>query len=107
MIRFSILFVMSVLAVFPAVAQQQAEQSAGTQSAGTQPAGQEGAAANLPSMPVGIDDLIFVSVYDSPELTRNVRIGADGTIRLPLLKQKVKVDGMLPAEIETAIAKRA
>jgi polysaccharide biosynthesis/export protein len=109
MIRFSILFVMSAVAVFPAVAQPQAEQSAGAQSPGTQSigaqtGGQEGAAANLPSMPVGVDDLIYVSVYDSPELTRNVRIGADGTIRLPLLKQKIKVDGMLPAEIETAIA---
>ena len=113
MIRFSILFIMSVLVVAPSIAQQAAEsagtQSVGTQSVGaqsvpTQSAGQEGGAANLPSMPVGIDDLIFVSVYDSPELTRNVRIGADGTIRLPLLKQKVKVDGMLPAEIENAIA---
>jgi polysaccharide biosynthesis/export protein len=66
-----------------------------------QPAAQT---ANLPIMPVGIDDLLSIQVYDSPELTRTVRIGADGTIRMPMLLQKIKVDGMMPAGIETAIA---
>jgi len=102
MTRLSILFVLPALAALPGFAQQQAEQAA--PATANQTAGQEGMGSNLPSMPVGIDDLIFVSVYDSPELTRTVRIGADGAIRLPLLKQKVKVEGMLPAEIETAIA---
>jgi polysaccharide export outer membrane protein len=59
---------------------------------------------NLPSQPVGIDDLLAVSVYDSPELTRTVRVGADGTIRLPMLKEKILVQGKLAGEIETAIA---
>jgi polysaccharide export outer membrane protein len=62
--------------------------------------------ANLPIMPVGVDDLISVQVYDSPELTRTVRVNADGTIRLPMLKQKIKVDGMMPSAIETAISKQ-
>ena len=34
--------------------------------------------ANLPSQPVGPNDLIAVSVYDAPELSRTIRIGADG-----------------------------
>jgi polysaccharide export outer membrane protein len=62
--------------------------------------------ANLPIMPVGVDDLIAVQVYDSPELTRTVRVSADGTIRMPMLKQKIKIDGMMPSVIETAIAKQ-
>jgi polysaccharide export outer membrane protein len=61
--------------------------------------------ANLPAQPVGPNDLFSVSVYDSPELSRTVRIGADGYFRLPMLKQRIKADGLLPDELETAIAK--
>jgi polysaccharide export outer membrane protein len=60
--------------------------------------------ANLPAQPVGANDLIAVSVYDAPELSRTVRIGADGYIRLPMLKQRLKVDGLYPADLETAIS---
>jgi polysaccharide export outer membrane protein len=45
--------------------------------------------ANLPAQPIGANDLIAVSVYDAPELTRTVRVSADGFIRLPILKQRV------------------
>jgi polysaccharide export outer membrane protein len=62
------------------------------------------AGANLPTQPVGPSDLISLSVYDAPELTLTIRIGPDGYIRVPMLKQRVKVDGLTPAEIETAIA---
>ena len=41
---------------------------------------------NLPSQKLGVDDLIAVSVYDAPELTRTLRVEEDGTIHLPLLK---------------------
>jgi len=60
--------------------------------------------ANLPTQPVGPSDLISLSVYEAPELTVTIRIGPDGYIRVPMLKQRVKVDGLTPAEIETAIA---
>src|SRR3984893_14841086 len=62
------------------------------------------AAANLPSQPVGPNDLIAVSVYDAPELSRTIRVGADGYFRLPMLKQRVKAEGLYPAEVENAIA---
>jgi polysaccharide export outer membrane protein len=65
-----------------------------------------GFGANLPIMPVGVDDLLSVQVYDSSELTRTVRVSADGTIRMPMLKQTIKVDGMMPSTIETAISKQ-
>jgi polysaccharide biosynthesis/export protein len=52
--------------------------------------------ANLPAQPVGPNDLLMVSVYDSPELTRSVRVSADGQIRLPMLNQPLKVSGLLP-----------
>src|SRR5579864_5148740 len=60
--------------------------------------------ANLPAQAVGINDLIAVSVYDAPELSRTIRVGADGYIRLPMLKQRVKADTLYPAELEVAIA---
>jgi polysaccharide export outer membrane protein len=61
--------------------------------------------SNLPTQPVGPDDLLAVSVYDSPELTRTVRVGADGNIRLPMLKDPIQVQGMVPSQLESAIAK--
>ena len=46
--------------------------------------------ANLPSQPVGPNDLIAVSVYDAPELSRTIRVGADGFFALPMVKQRIK-----------------
>jgi polysaccharide export outer membrane protein len=60
--------------------------------------------ANLPAQKIGANDLIAVSVYDAPEFTRTVRVGADGQIRLPMLKQRLRAEGLLPGELETAIA---
>jgi len=60
--------------------------------------------ANLPAQRIGANDLVSVSVYDVPELTRTVRVGADGLMRLPMLKQRIKADGLMPSELETAIA---
>ena len=60
--------------------------------------------ANLPAQKVGANDLIGVSVYGHPEFTRTVRVSADGQIRLPMLERRIKVDGLLPAELESAIA---
>jgi polysaccharide export outer membrane protein len=64
----------------------------------------ETASANLPAQPIGANDLVAVSVYDAPELTRTVRVGADGLMRLPMLKQRIKAQGRMPSELETAIA---
>src|ERR1017187_2873391 len=61
--------------------------------------------ANLPAQAIGANDLIAVSVYDAPELTRTVRVSADGFIRLPMLKQRVKAQGLMPGDLESAIAK--
>jgi len=59
---------------------------------------------NLPSQKLGVDDLIAVSVYDAPELTRTVRVEEDGTIHLPLLKEGVAAAGIFPRQLETSIA---
>jgi polysaccharide export outer membrane protein len=59
---------------------------------------------NLPSQKLGVDDLVGISVYDAPELSCTLRVEADGTIHLPLLKEGVKAEGLLPRQLETSIA---
>lgn len=60
--------------------------------------------ANLPVQKIGVNDLIAISVYDAPELTRTVRVGGEGFVRLPLLKQRIKAEGLLPSELEDQLA---
>ena len=59
---------------------------------------------NLPAQRLGIDDLVAVSVYDAPELTRSVRVEQDGAIFLPLLKMGVRAVGLFPRDLETSLA---
>lgn len=59
---------------------------------------------NLPAQKIGTDDLIAIAVYGSPELSRTVRVSSEGVIRLPMLQGRVKVEGLLPAQVEIAVA---
>lgn len=59
--------------------------------------------ANLPAQKVGPNDLLWISVADCPELTRNFRVSADGTLALPLLKQRIHVANEYPLDIETQL----
>lgn len=60
--------------------------------------------SNLPAQKIGPNDLIAVSVYDSQELTRSVRVSSEGMIRLPMVKKHIKAEGLMPSELENAIA---
>lgn len=62
------------------------------------------AAINLPAQPAGPSDLLLVTVYNQPALSRTVRVSTDGFIRLPMLKQKINAAGLLPGDLEAAIA---
>ena len=59
--------------------------------------------ANLPAKEIGVNDLLAISVYRSPELTRMVRVDPGGIIRLPLLPEPIPAAGKMPADMETAI----
>lgn len=61
-------------------------------------------AGNLPAQKIGPNDLLSISVYSAPELTRTVRVSAEGFLRLPMLKQKVEARGLMPSELEEKIA---
>ena len=68
------------------------------------PASVEPASTNLPAQRIGPDDLIGLSVYDSPEFTRTIRVGPDGTVRLPMMDERIRADGLMPSELEAAVA---
>ncbi len=58
---------------------------------------------NLPVARVGNDDLLGVSFYDAPELSRTVRVDSAGVIRLPMLQHPIKATGLYPADLEQSI----
>ena len=61
--------------------------------------------ANLPSRAIAPNDLLTLTVYGSPELSRSLRVGSDGTVRLPMLSRRVKAAGALPQELEEIVSK--
>lgn len=85
-----------LLVAIPAARPQQAVPSGASSEIGS---------ANLPALPVGPEDLIAVSVYGSPELSRTLRVSQDGHVRMPMLKEPVKVLGLMPSAIEAVIAR--
>lgn len=62
------------------------------------------ASADLPIQRLGNDDLVGITVYDSPELTRTVRVDSKGQIRLPMLRQQIDARGLFPSDLEKSIA---
>jgi polysaccharide export outer membrane protein len=52
-----------------------------------------------PERPLGIEDLIEISVFEIPELNRTVRVSERGTLSLPLLGQ-VEAAGLSPRALE-------
>jgi polysaccharide export outer membrane protein len=59
--------------------------------------------SNLPQQPLGPGDLVSLTVYASPELSRSFRIKSDGSLRLPLLKQSIRAANIMPEELGEAI----
>src|SRR4051794_15514891 len=64
---------------------------------------QNNPAANLPLVPLGPHDFVTISVLGVSELSRSVRIGEDGTFRLPLLAEPFQAKGKMPATLEKEI----
>jgi polysaccharide export outer membrane protein len=63
-----------------------------------------GTGPNLPVQEIGANDLIAISVYDAPEFTRTIRVGSTGEIALPMLRRKLRAEGLLPDALESSIA---
>lgn len=54
---------------------------------------------------IGPQDLLHVSILESPELSREARVGADGSLSLPLL-DKITVQGLTLSEAEDLLEKK-
>jgi polysaccharide export outer membrane protein len=62
------------------------------------------ATASLPDHPIAPNDLLSITIFDEPELSKTaVRVGTDGTVVMPALSNALKVQGLLPREVEVEV----
>jgi len=100
------LAVLSLLVIPPATARAQgaadsappARAQAATPSAGAE----QQAATNDPNYLIGAQDVLDVSVWKEPELSRQVPVRPDGKISLPLLND-VQAAGLTPTQLAAQI----
>lgn len=90
-------FLLAVCILVPALASCQT--SAGSTSNGLTQSG-----TPLPLLPLGPDDLLTVNVLGVPALSKPIRVGEDGSIRMPMVDKPIAASGKLPAELESDIA---
>ena len=57
----------------------------------------------LPPQPLGVNDLISVTIYNAEELSLKVRVDGRGVVRLPMLSKPVPAVGILPSGLERSI----
>ena len=61
-------------------------------------------ATTLPEHKIVPNDLLSIAVFDEPQVSRPlVRVGPEGTIDMPLLKDKLRVEGLWPRELAVEI----
>ncbi len=75
---------------------QQMNERIRTLSAGSKPTSHE--------YTIGNGDLLSISVFDVPELTREVRVSQSGTISIPLVPTRLHVSGLTEMQAEQMIA---
>ena len=65
------------------------------------------AVQNLPQLEIGKNDLLNISVYDSPELSGTLRVDAHGDLALPMLGsgQPIHVAGLFPEQVGALVTK--
>lgn len=63
-----------------------------------------GSTQSQPVQKIGRDDLLSISVYEMPEMTRTVRVDGSGLIHLPVLETSIHAEGLYPSELETVLA---
>lgn len=59
---------------------------------------------SLPDHPIVPNDLLSIMVFDEPGLSKTARVSADGTIQMPVLKDPIKVVGLLPRDVEAKVS---
>lgn len=64
-----------------------------------------GDATSLPSQPIGANDLLNITVYGVPTLSRPLRVLNNGDITLPMVADPIRAQGLFPQQLEPVIAK--
>jgi polysaccharide biosynthesis/export protein len=59
---------------------------------------------NLPFQPIGVTDLVRLTVNDSPELSQTFRVDQHGNLNLPLLNKPISAAGLMPDALRDKIA---
>ena len=60
--------------------------------------------SNIHDYVIGNGDLLSISVFDVPELTREIRVSQTGTINIPLVPVRLEVSGLTEVQAEQKIA---
>jgi polysaccharide export outer membrane protein len=95
---------------FPAMSLA-AQESSGAKAKASQATASRNAAASAqpattdPSYVIGADDVIAISVWKEPEITRTIPVRPDGRISLPLLND-VRAAGLTPMQLAKVITTR-
>ncbi|MBI3404746.1 MAG: polysaccharide biosynthesis/export family protein [Acidobacteria bacterium] len=55
---------------------------------------------------IGPQDLLQVTILESQELSREVRVSADGTVGLPMLPVRIRVQGLMLSEAEALLTRK-
>jgi len=105
---------LSVMLTFSIGAAAQSAQSNGTQGNAAQTSRSSQTTTILSSGPadglgeylIGPNDLLSISVMESPDLTRDVRVDSDGTLALPLLAEHPHVAGLSLSQAEALLKKK-
>src|SRR4051812_31171228 len=59
-----------------------------------------------PDRKISSNDLLSVLVLNEPSASKGaLRVGSDGTVAMPLLKNRLHVEGLLPREAEAVVAR--
>jgi polysaccharide biosynthesis/export protein len=97
-----ILFVVCILCLASLGADAQSISIAAPQSDTHHPTQAE--PSNAGDDPVGVGDLVYISVTGSPEFTRSYRVSKDGSLSLPLVHEPIPVSGMVPSAIARVVS---
>src|ERR1700722_11138589 len=60
--------------------------------------------ANLPFQPIGVSDLVHLTVDDSPELSQSFRVDKQSNLNLPLMQAPIHAEGVMPDDLRNTIA---
>jgi polysaccharide biosynthesis/export protein len=107
--RLILIMILGLSCQLAAFAQNALPKDAGASKPGPEPSTTDARAGKMPAVSpeyrVGESDMLQISVWKEPDLSKTVSVRPDGMISLPLIGE-VKVIGMTSAEIQEVVASK-